>query len=63
MGGKQIPQQILVMGAIVAPISGLINNTAVVAICLPIIEDRCRKQRISPSKLLTPLSYITVLGG
>ena len=62
-GGKQIPQQILVMGAIVAPISGFINNTAVVAVFLPIIEDWCRKQRISPSKLLMPLSYITVLGG
>ncbi|MEB3209989.1 MAG: SLC13 family permease [Leptolyngbyaceae bacterium] len=62
-GGTRIPQQIMVMGAIVAPISGFINNTAVVAVFLPIVEDWCRKQKISPSKLLMPLSYITVLGG
>lgn len=62
-GGKHLPRQILVMGSIVGSISAFINNTAVVAIFLPIIEDWCRKQRISPSKLLLPLSYVTVLGG
>ncbi len=62
-GGKTASQQILVMGLIVGPITAFINNTAVVAIFLPIVEDWCRKQRISPSKLLIPLSYVTVLGG
>ncbi|MBE9078223.1 SLC13 family permease [Romeria aff. gracilis LEGE 07310] len=62
-GGKRPSRQILVMGAIVGPISGFINNTAVVAVFLPIVEDWCRKQGISPSKLLMPLSYVTVLGG
>jgi di/tricarboxylate transporter len=51
------------MGLIVGPITAFINNTAVVAIFLPIVEDWCRKQKISPSKLLIPLSYATVLGG
>ncbi len=62
-GGKNISQQILVMGLIVGPITAFINNTAVVAVFLPIVEDWCKKQRISPSKLLIPLSYATVLGG
>jgi len=62
-GGKRASRQILVMGVIVGPISGFINNTAVVAVFLPIVEDWCRKQKISPSKLLLPLSYVTVLGG
>jgi len=62
-GGTRIPQQIMVMGALVAPISAFINNTAVVAVFLPIVEDWCRKQKISPSKLLMPLSYVTILGG
>lgn len=62
-GGKRANQQILVMGAIVGPISGFINNTAVVAVFLPIVEDWCRKQGISTSKLLIPLSYATILGG
>ena len=62
-GGKNISQQILVMGAIVGPITSFINNTAVVAIFLPIVEEWCRQRKISVSKLLMPLSYVTVLGG
>ena len=62
-GGKNISRQIVVMGLIVGPITAFINNTAVVAVFLPIIEDWCKKQGISPSKLLIPLSYATVLGG
>ncbi|NEQ31029.1 MAG: SLC13 family permease [Leptolyngbya sp. SIO4C5] len=62
-GGKQPSQQILAMGAIAGPISGVINNTAVVSVFLPIIEDLCRQQRISVSKLLMPLSFATILGG
>jgi len=62
-GGKHPSRQIFVMGAIVGPITAFINNTAVVAIFLPIVEDWCRKQKISPSKMLIPLSYATVLGG
>ncbi len=62
-GGKNISQQVFVMGLIVGPITAFINNTAVVAVFLPIVEDWCKKQGISPSKLLIPLSYATVLGG
>ena len=62
-GGKSITRQILVMGLLVGPISGFINNTAVVAIFLPIVEDWCTKRGISPSKLLMPLSFVTILGG
>ena len=62
-GGKSITRQILVMGLLVGPISGFINNTAVVAIFLPIIEDWCKKRGVSPSKLLMPLSFVTILGG
>ena len=62
-GGKNSVQQILSLGAIVGPISAFINNTAVVAVFLPIVEDWCRKQSISTSKLMIPLSYITILGG
>jgi di/tricarboxylate transporter len=62
-GGKNPHQQVFVLGALVGPISAFINNTAVVAIFLPIVEDWCKKQKISPSKLLIPLSYATVLAG
>ncbi|MFZ4666481.1 MAG: SLC13 family permease [Prochlorotrichaceae cyanobacterium] len=62
-GGRGVQRQILVMGAIVGPITAFINNTAVVAVFLPIIEEWCQKNRISPSRLLMPLSHVTVLGG
>jgi di/tricarboxylate transporter len=62
-GGKTSSQQILALGVIAGPISGVINNTAVLAVFLPIVEDLCRQQRISPSKLLIPLSYASILGG
>lgn len=62
-GGTNLRRQILVLGVIVGPITAFINNTAVVAVFLPIVEDWCKKQRISPSKILIPLSFITILGG
>lgn len=62
-GGKNANRQLLVMGLIVGPITAFINNTAVVAIFLPIVEDWCRQQKVSVSKLMMPLSFVTVLGG
>lgn len=61
--GSRLSQQVLVMGTIVAPISAVINNTAVVAVFLPVVEDWCRQKQLSPSKLLMPLSYLAILGG
>jgi di/tricarboxylate transporter len=47
----------------VALMSAVMNNTPVVAMYLPIVNDWARKLRISPSKLLLPLSYASILGG
>ncbi|MEL6938745.1 MAG: SLC13 family permease [Cyanobacteria bacterium J06598_1] len=62
-GGKTLSRQIIALGLIVGPMSGLVNNTAVVSVFLPIVEDFCQQNRISPSKLLMPLSFATILGG
>ena len=62
-GGKRLPQQVIALGVIVGPISALVNNTAIVSVFLPIVEDFCQQHRISPSKLLMPLSFATILGG
>jgi di/tricarboxylate transporter len=43
--------------------SAFLNNTPIVAMMLPIVSDWCRKHRVSPSRLLIPLSFFTVLGG
>jgi di/tricarboxylate transporter len=44
-------------------LSAFLNNTPIVAMLLPVLTDWCRKHRVSPSKLLIPLSYLTILGG
>jgi di/tricarboxylate transporter len=62
-GGNNVSQQIFVMGMIIGPITAFINNTAVVAIFLPIIEQWSKQVKVSVSKLLIPLSFCTVLGG
>ncbi|WP_017303105.1 SLC13 family permease [Spirulina subsalsa] len=61
--GDNPRQQIFVMGMLVGPISAFINNTAVVAVFLPIVETWCRQQKIPVSKIMIPLSYCTILGG
>ncbi len=48
---------------VVSILSGLINNTAVVAIFIPFFIDICQRYHISPSKLLLPLSYAAIFGG
>ncbi|MGF1492085.1 MAG: SLC13 family permease [Microcoleaceae cyanobacterium] len=44
-------------------LSGFLNNTPVVAMFIPVVSDWCRKLRISPSKLMIPLSYASIFGG
>lgn len=47
----------------VGPISGFINNTAAVAILMPMVTDLAHEGKTSPSKLLIPLSYASMFGG
>ena len=51
------------LGFVVAPISGVVPNTPVVASLLPVIEAWCNRRQISPSRVLLPLSFATVFGG
>ena len=44
-------------------LSAFINNTPVVAMYLPIVRDWAKRIRVSPSKLLMPLSFSSILGG
>ena len=56
-------RMIALMVAVVAPISGFIPNTPIVATLLPVVEGWCHRRGLSPSKVLLPLSFATVLGG
>ena len=43
--------------------SAVVNNTAIVAIFMPVSIRLAQKYKMSPSKLLIPLSYAAILGG
>ncbi len=57
--GRQVGATI----GLVGPLSGIINNTAAVAILLPMVTDLAHEGDTSPSKLLMPLSYASMVGG
>ena len=56
-------RQLLVVMFVVGPISMFINNTAAVAILIPMVISLARQHKRSPSKLLMPLSYTSQLAG
>ncbi len=43
--------------------SAFVNNTPVVAIFLPLVLEAARQAKVSPSRLLMPLSFASMLGG
>ncbi len=61
--GRDQFKQLLATVGVAGPISGVVNNTPVVAILVPVISDLAHEGGVSPSKLLLPLSYASMLGG
>jgi di/tricarboxylate transporter len=47
----------------VASLSAFLNNTPVVAMMVPVVEEWARRIRLPVSKLMIPLSYAAILGG
>ncbi|QQE12997.1 SLC13 family permease [Planctomycetota bacterium] len=47
----------------VAGMSAFLNNTPIVAMFMPVIDDWCKKVKLNPSKLFIPLSYASIFGG
>lgn len=54
---------LLLLSAFTIVASAFLNNTPIVAMMIPIVIAWCRKFRVAPSKLLIPLSFMTILGG
>jgi di/tricarboxylate transporter len=52
-----------VMMLTVAALSAFINNTAAVAVALPIVLTACARAQTAPSRFLIPLSYASQFGG
>jgi di/tricarboxylate transporter len=51
------------MGLAVPLLSAFLNNTPVVAMFIPMLSRWSAKHRFSPSRLLIPLSFMSILGG
>jgi len=51
---------LLLVGLLVSP---FINNTPVVMVMIPVVISLATRLALSPSRLLIPLSYATILGG
>ena len=61
-GGREL-RLLLVLLVIVIPVSALINNTAAVAVLLPVVMGVARSMNVAPSKVLMPLSFAGQMGG
>lgn len=54
------------VGKMIAPIAGLsgfMNNTAIVSIFIPVVQQWAKRIQVSPSQLLMPLSFLAIMGG
>ncbi|MEZ6105727.1 MAG: SLC13 family permease [Pirellulaceae bacterium] len=60
---RTLRQALLRLAAVVVPMSAFLNNTPIVAMFMPMVIDWGRKNSVSPSKILIPLSYFAILGG
>ncbi|MCB1389039.1 MAG: SLC13 family permease [Rhodobacteraceae bacterium] len=54
---------LIVVTFTVLAMSAFVNNTPIVVVMMPIFVQLARAMQISPSKLLIPLSYFSILGG
>jgi di/tricarboxylate transporter len=60
---RSLPHAQFKIMAPVATLSAFLNNTPVVAIFIPAIDDWAKRYRLSVSKLMLPLSYAAIAGG
>ncbi|HOZ45250.1 MAG TPA: SLC13 family permease [Candidatus Hydrogenedentes bacterium] len=51
------------MAGAVTGMSAFLNNTPIVAMFIPIVNTWCKNHKVAPSRLLIPLSYLSIFGG
>ena len=61
--GKKDSTLVVIIMVISGVLSAFMNNVAVAALMLPVVMDIARKTKRSPSILLMPLAYGSLLGG
>lgn len=63
MVGTSEVRQMVVIGVLVGVVSGFINNTAAVAIAIPLVLDMAKRSNLRASRVLIPVSFFGMLGG
>jgi di/tricarboxylate transporter len=63
IAGQNETRLLIVLMVVAAAMSAFINNTTVVAMLVGPIVGLTRKAKISPSRILLPLAYASILGG
>lgn len=63
LGRRSFWLAVIVFMIVTGVTSAFINNTAVVAIFLPVALSAAQNIKVSPSKILMPLSYSSIFGG
>lgn len=63
MVGRSEVVAILLIMTVTGVLSGFMNNIGVAAMMLPVVMDICRRTGMSPSRLLMPMAFASLLGG
>lgn len=63
LGGVKEPTLALTVMLAGAALSLVMNNTAAASVLLPAVSGAAKKAKVSPSRLLLPLAFGTILGG
>ena len=54
---------IAAMAVLIVTLSAFVNNTPIVVVFLPVFMQLAAQLKVAPSKLLIPLSYLSIMGG
>ena len=54
---------IAAMAVLIVTLSAFVNNTPIVVVFLPVFMQLATQMKVAPSKLLIPLSYLSIMGG
>ena len=63
MGGSNEVRLLLLLVPLVAGLSAFMSSTGAVALFIPVVLSMCRKAGLSPSRMLMPLAFASLIGG
>ena len=63
LGGSSEIRLLLLMIPMVSGLSAFMSSTGAVALFIPVVLSMCRKAGLSPSRMLMPLAFASLIGG